>query len=157
MLRDAAPPCATEAAVADSDRIGRNARSWDVVLRWTAPAFGSSNETAGVNATRWVPFGDDRREDDGRFDDAVVVSAATARDGGGGGVALRASCATAAAEGSSSGSVERVVAVTGEGRALEVVERVREGELGRENESDLVLRVNMVDEAEKTVVGDGKG
>lgn len=75
-------------------------------------------------------MGDPRRDEEERCLLVVV------EDSEGGGVILRLSSVA-----SSTGSVAvRVEATTGEGWALG---RAREGEVGRENESDLVLRVNM--------------
>lgn len=92
-------------------------------------------------------MGDPRRDEAERCLLLVVVVVE------GGGVILRLRSVA-----SSAGSVAvRVEATTGEGWALE---RAREGEVGRENESDLVLRVNMTAAAgrwrSKVQVGSGR-
>lgn len=80
-----------------------------------------------------MPLGDPRRDEEERCLLLLLLFVVVVE---GGGVTLRLSSVA-----SSTGSVAvRVEATTGEGWALE---RAREGEVGRENESDLVLRVNM--------------
>lgn len=118
---------------------------------------------AGVKATRDVPRGEARRDADDDADDAedeerllmlvvVAVAGEEERRSGfvdvGGGVTLRPTSAA-----SSTGSlVVSAEATTG----VPVVDRAREGEVGRENESDLALRVNMA-WAERDRIRSGRG